>query len=154
VRSLDQIVFCCGTERVAHERFIKGAIKKQHLDRDKYLRVAIAGIGMQVGRLVLLAFVGWPPDKEHQCCHNDGDRTHNKLSNLRWGTPLVNAQDRDSHGHTQRGQKHYKAKLEPKDIEAIRAARGLIRQVDLAKAFNICQSEVSAIQLKKFWRHV
>jgi len=38
-----------------------------------------------VHRLVLEAFVGPCPDGM-ECCHNDGDRTNNRLENLRWDT--------------------------------------------------------------------
>lgn len=47
--------------------------------------------------LVLDAFVG-PRPKGMEACHNDGDGTNNKLSNLRWDTHKANIQDSISHG--------------------------------------------------------
>lgn len=50
-----------------------------------------------VYRLVLEAFVGpCPPGSE--CCHNDGDQTNSRLSNLRWDTHGGNMQDAVRHG--------------------------------------------------------
>lgn len=46
----------------------------------------------QTHRLVLRAFVGEPPEGM-ECCHNDGDHTHNTLANLRWDTSSNNKLD-------------------------------------------------------------
>jgi hypothetical protein len=51
----------------------------------------------RVHSLVLLAFVGpRPPGME--CCHRNGDRTDNRLLNLRWGTASSNSFDKVRHG--------------------------------------------------------
>lgn len=50
-----------------------------------------------VHREVLKAFVG-PRPEHQQVCHNDGDRTNNTLSNLRYGTASENRRDAMSHG--------------------------------------------------------
>jgi hypothetical protein len=50
-----------------------------------------------VHQLVLEAFVGPRPDG-YQACHNDGSRTNNHVSNLRWDTVSANAYDRVDHG--------------------------------------------------------
>ena len=47
--------------------------------------------------LVLEAFVGPRPAKLDSC-HNDGVRTHNHLSNLRWDTRSANLYDAVEHG--------------------------------------------------------
>lgn len=47
--------------------------------------------------LVLTAFRGPRPDGD-QCCHGDGTRDNNRLSNLRWGTVSDNAFDAVRHG--------------------------------------------------------
>ncbi len=58
-----------------------------------------------VHRLVLLAFVGEKPNGWHGC-HSDGDKTNNKLDNLRWGSPRENCYDKKLHGTWQCGEKH------------------------------------------------
>jgi len=50
-----------------------------------------------VHQLVLLAFVG-PAPEGTECCHGNGNRTDNRLSNLRWDTRLANAADATAHG--------------------------------------------------------
>lgn len=51
----------------------------------------------KVHRLVLEAFVG-PCPEGMEGCHNDGDKTNNQISNLRWDTRSANAKDRVKHG--------------------------------------------------------
>lgn len=50
-----------------------------------------------VHSVVLEAFVGPRPDG-HQACHNDGSRTNNHVSNLRWDTVSANQYDKVAHG--------------------------------------------------------
>lgn len=50
-----------------------------------------------VGRLVLMAFVG-PCPPEMECCHNDGIPANNHVSNLRWDTHSANVIDCIKHG--------------------------------------------------------
>ncbi len=51
----------------------------------------------KVHTLVLTAFVG-PRPGGMGCCHYDGDKTNNRLENLRWDTPKSNARDTARHG--------------------------------------------------------
>ena len=51
-----------------------------------------------VHTLVLEAFAGPRPDGM-EACHNDGDRTNPRLSNLRWGTHSENIYDIVRHGN-------------------------------------------------------
>ena len=50
-----------------------------------------------VHQLVLEAFVGPCPDGM-ETRHLDGDQSNNELDNLRWGTPVENAEDKARHG--------------------------------------------------------
>lgn len=63
-----------------------------------------------VHELVLLAFVGPRPSDEYEVLHGNGERSDNRLDNLRWGTVLENAADRDRHGRVYRGADHWRAK--------------------------------------------
>lgn len=59
-----------------------------------------------VHTLVLTAFMGTRPDGA-VACHCDGDRTNNRLSNLRWDTPASNNADTVRHGtHRQASRTH------------------------------------------------
>ncbi|MFD3594264.1 NUMOD4 domain-containing protein [Nocardia sp. NPDC058640] len=51
-----------------------------------------------VNRLVALAFYGEPADPSYHACHNDGDKSNNQVSNIRWDTPSGNAADKLVHG--------------------------------------------------------
>lgn len=78
----------------------------------------------RVHDLVLRAFRG-PPLPGQQGRHWDGNRRNNKLSNLLWGTPKQNCEDRTRHGRVtgRKGSKHWKAKLRDRDIRDMRRWR-------------------------------
>lgn len=69
-------------------------------DGYKTVRLSRNGISknLRVNRLVLLAFIGCPNDGE-ESCHSNGDRSDNRLDNLRWGSRSANAKDRVAHGN-------------------------------------------------------
>ena len=73
----------------------------------------------KVHRLVLLAFVGNPPDGT-ECCHNNGVKTDNRLENLRWGDRFGNIADNISHGKQPRWDKHPMAKLTLQQVANIK----------------------------------
>lgn len=61
---------------------------------------------VKVHRIVLETFAGPQPSSAYVCRHLDGNRMNNAASNLRWGTVLENAADREAHGRTLRGNTH------------------------------------------------
>ena len=69
-------------------------------DEQGYRRMYIKPSGrmLYAHRLVLATFVG-PRPPGGQCRHLNGKRSDNRVSNLRWGTPVENMQDRISHGN-------------------------------------------------------
>lgn len=87
-----------------------GQLKRLDTDRYGRLRVSLFRDSKRtfasVHRLVVEAFVGPPPDGM-ECCHNDGDKTNNRVENLRWDTRSANMQDQLRHGvHHQAGKTH------------------------------------------------
>jgi hypothetical protein len=74
-----------------------------------YLVVSISSGETRVQKktyaLVLEAFVGPRPDGM-QGCHNNGDKSDNRLDNLRWDTAKANHADKLAHGTTARGDRH------------------------------------------------
>lgn len=72
-----------------------------------------------VHTLVLLAFVG-PRPLGRQARHLDGDCHNNVLSNLAWGSPQENTDDKRRHGTLLTGVSHPCAKLTVKEVQAIR----------------------------------
>src|SRR5215813_4747451 len=108
-----------------------------------------------VHTLVLLAFVG-PRPAGMQCCHRDGDRTNNRLENLRWGTWRDNYADQIRHGTDGRGERNPRAKLTEADVRHIRSqyAAGGVTQKQLAAQHGVTQSVISHAITGRRWSHV
>ena len=64
-----------------------GNLLKQIASKNGYLLANLTGIGKRkqilVHRAVLMTFCGIPKNNQ-ECCHNDGNRKNNNISNLRW----------------------------------------------------------------------
>jgi hypothetical protein len=72
-----------------------------------------------IHRVVLSAFIGTCPEGM-ECCHDDGNRTNNQLSNLRWDTPKANCADRVRHGTAPCGPRNPNAKVFEADAAELR----------------------------------
>ena len=77
---------------------------------------------MSVHSIVLETFVG-PRPKGFYGCHNNGDKSDNRLVNLRWDSPKENQADRVRHGNGQHGEKNGSAKLTDAQVQEIRLLR-------------------------------
>jgi hypothetical protein len=102
-----------------------------------------------VHRLVLCAFLGSPPEKM-EACHNDGVRTNNRLSNLRWDTRKANHQDKRKHGTYQEGTRANNAKLTVEQVKQVFFSKATRRQI--AKEFGIGKTTVNRIKSGQSWR--
>jgi hypothetical protein len=146
---------------------------RQHMDKGGYLYVSILDDqdrkrGMKVHALVLLAFRGGRPPG-WQAAHFDGNKANNRPDNLRWVTPKENAADKERHGRTSRGNAHSEAckknsakghrnghsTLTGDDVSNIRTryANGE-KQTNLAIEYDVTQSCISAVVLRKTWTHI
>lgn len=107
-----------------------------------------------VHRLVLEAFVGpCPPGMES--CHNDGIRTHNWLSNLRWDTQNNNYNDRRIHQTDNQGCRNGRSKISENDVLLIRKFyEDGYGQTQLGKMFNISNSAIRDIINVLTWKHI
>jgi hypothetical protein len=95
IRSLDRRVPQRTKGGVTMNRLWTGRILAQAIDGAGYWSV-----GEKLGRvhiLVMLTFVGPPPDGQ-EVCHDDGDRQNARLDNLRYGTRAANVADTVRHG--------------------------------------------------------
>jgi HNH endonuclease/NUMOD4 motif len=101
------------------ERILKGVP-----DENGYLRVSFWVDGkakkVAVHILVAEAFLG-PRPVGQVVRHRNGDHTINRLSNLRYGTPVENAADMVEHGTRVRGQKHPASRLTESLVIEMRA---------------------------------
>lgn len=108
-----------------------------------------------VHSLVAEAFIG-PRPEGMQVAHNNGDRCDNRLSNLRYDTPLGNAADRVAHGTDIRGEDCWMAKLTEEDVRDIQRLwnHHTMIQKEIGALYGITQSAVSRIVNGKVWSHV
>lgn len=108
-----------------------------------------------VHRLVLEAFVGINPKLKTN--HKDGDKTNNNLTNLEYCTHSENVK----HAYTtnlmsKKGERHHLNKLTAKEVLEIRnlSAKGTYSRNQLAEIYKVTASNISAIVLKRSWRHI
>jgi hypothetical protein len=138
-----------------------------------HLHVALRGGGRltykTLHRLICEAFHGNPPTPGHHAAHKDGNPQNNFPENLYWATAAENIADRDRHGRTHRGEKHWtkrrpdilqfgedhpKVKLTDAQVQFIRTTdwyRG--RATELAAEFNVSQSLIRKIRNGKMRNH-
>ena len=150
VRSLDRWVKAnSGRRRTGVRYFTPSASGKNK----KYKRVLLRNPDKQrpVHHLVLEAFVG-PRPEDCEARHLDGNPGNNRLDNLAWGTKAENQADKIRHGTILRGTANPASKLTEADVIAIRASNK--RQVDLAEIYGVTQPIISAIRLRKIWKHL
>lgn len=126
--------------------------------RGGYLVVNLNAAGkrtkFKIHRLVLWLFKGPCPDGM-EGCHNDGDRTNNRISNLRWDTRVGNQADRTRHGSDSRGTRNGLAKLNDVSALEIRKRRSNGEsKASLAREYGVTEGTVYAIVIGKTWRHV
>jgi hypothetical protein len=97
----------------------------QHLNDDGYpsVRVTLAGkrVRYAVHSLVAAAYLPPRPTWWHEVRHLDGNKLNASADNLAWGTQKENAEDRERHGRTSRGESHSAAIKASNQAEATRA---------------------------------
>lgn len=127
--------------------------------RNEYPRVNLKKDRKQasflIHRLMLLTFVGPPPKEDWYGCHNNGEPTDNRLSNLRWASPKSNQADRKAHGTYQCGEDCPPAKLSEREAkEVLRRRQSGELLSSIADDYDISESQVSNIALGRTWRHL
>lgn len=136
-----------------------GRILKPDINSVGYQRVMLyldkRGHRKLVHRLVGAAFLPPPRPDQKEIAHNDGNRTHNFDSNLRWATRRENAHDTIAHGTVLRGEKSPNALVTEVDIPRIRQLRaaGVLRK-DIANEYGVHTATIDAIVHGRNWRHV
>jgi hypothetical protein len=87
-----------------------------------------------------------------QCRHLDGIPDNNHLSNLAWGTPAENYNDRRHHGTASEGERHGSAVLNAEKVLAIYNATERVSEI--AAQFDVTPTAVSKIKNGKSWSSV
>lgn len=103
-----------------------------------------------VHALVLEAFVG-PRPPGHEACHLDGNRTHNAIANLAWGTRAENAAHKVLHGTVLRGERQAAAKLSWDSADFIRRNENATSG-ELAEHFGVSDAAVLSVRRGRTWR--
>lgn len=134
--------------------------KKARPDKDGYLRVQLCGANSKmltrhVHRLVTETFIG-PMPEGMQVCHNNGDKTDNRVENLRYGTPKENARDRAAHGTETRGERSGPFVLSTEDVVAMRKAYvpGEVSYKEIARLFNTCPANAWLVVNNRTWKEI
>lgn len=119
-----------------------------------YLRYELNKKNYYIQRLLLLLFIGEPPIGT-EAAHNDGDKTHNHVGNLRWSLPKANAQDKIAHGTSGKGSKNSMALLtEDQVLQIIKLYADGMSASQIASQFPVKKYYVSAIAVGRQWSHV
>lgn len=99
-------------------------------------------------RSVFEAFVGPVPPGMH-VCHNNGDRTDNRVSNLRLDTPLGNIRDKQLHGTQPYGEANQASKLTIEQVRFI--LRSDSNNPELARKFGVARDTIGKIRRGETW---
>lgn len=86
-------------------------------------------------------------------CHHCDVRACCNPTHLFLGTQRQNMDDMLAKGRSSPGELRPQARLTTEAVRAIRAASGFTQQ-ELAERYGVSQSNISAVLLRKSWRHV
>lgn len=137
-----------------------GRVRKEHIRtpasrRNKPAKITfICGDRVelhQVHRVVLAAFVG-PAPTGLWGLHRDDDKRNNALSNLYYGTPQQNADDRVANGRSGKGEAHGRAKLTDEAVHIIRSSDASYRE--LADYFGVSAGLIGHVRNRRNWKHI
>ena len=130
--------------------------------RSEYLRISIGRKNFSIHKMVLEAFLGPAPTGKDRCAHWNGNKSDNRLVNLRWASAKENSDDGLRLGEWRGaktffvGEKHPAAKLSHKHTKEIIELykSGKFSQAAISKKFGVSQSLISMITLGKIWKNV
>jgi hypothetical protein len=152
VKSLKRHEICGGRVK---ERDRKERILKPGIDKYGYLKVVLCINGktksMSIHRLVLQNF---KPNNKSSINHIDGNKKNNFIENLEWCSIAYNNQHSVNNGLAKIGEKHYKAKLNNKEVSEIKQLlQNEKSHTEIAKIFNVNISTIQDIYKKRSWKH-
>jgi hypothetical protein len=150
-----------GSYKVSNKGRVKGPrrILTPVLTKYGYHQVTICHSGKRytrfVHRLVADAFIGPAPTEAHDVAHNDGVRTNNVATNIRWATPKENNADKHKHGTAQIGSKNGCSRLTEMEVGEILyyADRGYSQKM-LALIYGVSRRNINKIVNGKSWGHI
>jgi len=119
------------------------------------MRIAKREVKQTVHKLIAAAFLPPQPTPRHEVRHLNGNINDPSAGNLAWGTQKENADDRERHGRTAKGERVSLAKLNEDSVREIRRLRreGL-PLLEIAARFGVSDVAVSYVCKRKTWKHV
>lgn len=155
IRSVNRKIMCLNRHGNYEWRRYSGKILSPGFTSAGYLHVQIGKggydySGCDVHRLVMLAFVGPYPSPNHEIAHFDGNPANNHLTNLRYATYEDQYSDRVRHGRSNRGEKHYFARLTEEMVREIRKSDSTI--ADLSRKYKMSKTTIYQIRNRLTWR--
>lgn len=117
-------------------------LKTEEGNKDRYIHL-----------LMLEVFVEKRPigKEKYQARHLNGNSLDNRIENLKWGTVTENMRDKNLHGTSYRGEKHYRSKLTEQQVLYIRKIVNKDNYSDIAKEYNVDKYAIRAIMIKRTW---
>lgn len=156
VRSVSRLLKTRGNKTRQH----KGRVKTIVCKTDGYLAVMLS-VGNKthtknVHALVAITFLG-PRPKGKEVRHRDGDKSNNRLGNLRYGSKKRSEQDKRKHGTAPIGENNGRSVLSANDVEFIRSkykpGHKIYGSNALARRFGVSQPNISYITTGKSWKN-
>lgn len=135
--------------RILKDRLIKCGYNTAVLYKNKKRKV------FYLHRLIMLTFHG---SSKLDVNHKNGVKSDNKLDNLEYVTRSENVLHAFKTKLTvpSRGEAHHKSKLKRKDVCEILLFldNGKLRQKDIAKIYNVTQTAINNINVRKSWKSI
>ena len=159
VKGINRLVYVTKENGNHHYRLVKERIKTMSIGNSGYLYVKINNIEKRLfisHRLVAQAFI---PNPENLPCinHKNGIKTDNRVENLEWISYKNNSRHAIDTGlfiHNLKGENCSYATITDKIVLEIRGFHGKMKQIDIAKKFNLNKKHVNMIVLRKIWKHI
>lgn len=158
VRSLDRMMVSA-TARCGYPRRMKGReLRPTTKATGGYPQVTLhAQDGRQkryhVAHLVAAAWIGPRPDGM-EVCHNNGNNTDNRSSNLRYDSRANNEADKLAHGTLLRGEALPHAKLTEAQVRDVRRRAVTQTSAEISSALGVSRSLVDLIIHRRAWAHL
>lgn len=110
---------------------------------------------VKVHLLVLRAFKGPQPKGAIGLHYPSRNKQNNAVENLIWGTHKLNAEHRDEHGTTSRGENSPNTELKDADVKNMHFLRsiGLLHR-EIAEIYGLARTTVSGILAGNNWKHI
>lgn len=153
VRSVERVV----NEGKKGAYLAKGVVLRPGLGGTGYYTVSLCGKSYKLHRLVAIAFIENPLNKDF-VNHKNGIKTDNRIENLEWCTSVENNRHAFASGlkPNTMGENHWLSKLNPQKVKQIRKyySGNIYTQIELCKMYSLSPCTINNVVHFKSWKHV